>query len=105
MGTKLILTTVPVDYAEGISEELVKEKAAACVNVIDVGLSVYFWEDRIVKERERLLIIKTDESSLDAALSLLRRIHPYKVPEMIVLSPESVNEEYNRWVKGYTSGG
>lgn len=105
MSTKIVLTTVPVEDAERISEKLVEERAAACVNIVDVGLSVYFWEGKIVKEKERLLVIKTDGLALERTLDLIKRLHPYRIPEIVVLTPEFVNQDYDTWVKDYTSGG
>lgn len=104
MGVILLFTTVPERDAAGISETLIRERVAACVNVIDVGLSVYFWEGKVVREAEKLLLIKTEESKAQQAVELLKRIHPYKVPEIITLRPQQVNEEYAKWVKDYTSG-
>ena len=45
--------------AEKVSKTLIKEGLAACVNIIDRVNSIYRWEDKIVSEKEILILIKT----------------------------------------------
>jgi len=73
------------DSADKIAETLVAEKLAACVNVVGPISSVYWWEGKIEKSEEYLLIIKSRRDLLDALMRRLKEVHPYKVPEILAV--------------------
>ena len=56
--------------------------------------SVYRWEGRVEQEIERQVIIKTTRDRLDALWDRVRELHPYEVPEFIVLAIADGNEAY-----------
>lgn len=95
---RLVLSTVgTADDAKRIAKSLVEARLAACVSVTPVE-SCYTWEGEIVEESERLLVIKTSASRVGELERRLREIHPYTVPEFVVLVPEHVAEPYLAWL-------
>ena len=98
---KIILTNVPPLKAKEIARKMVESQLAACVNLIPGLLSIYEWQGKIEEEPETQLVIKTTQIRLDEAVSLLKQIHPYEVPEIAVLDISSVNPEYLQWLKNY----
>lgn len=95
----LALTTCPdVTVAKTIAEALVSERLAACVNRVPGIRSTYIWDGRLQDDDEVLLIIKTTEAQLAAAESRLRALHPYELPEWIVLRVEGGNQAYLDWL-------
>ena len=95
---RLVLSTVgTADDAKRIAKLLVEARLAACVSVTPVE-SCYAWEGKIVEESERLLVIKTSASRVEELERRLREIHPYTVPEFVVLAPEYVAEPYLAWL-------
>ena len=60
--------------------------------------SVYRWEGQIEQETERQVIIKTSRDRVTALWDRVRELHPYEVPEFIVLPIVDGNEAYLRWV-------
>lgn len=95
---RLVLSTVGTpDDAKRIAKLLVEARLAACVSVTPVE-SCYAWEGKIVEESERLLVIKTSASRVEELERRLREIHPYTVPEFVVLAPEYVAEPYLAWL-------
>jgi len=99
MEAKIVLTTCPAgDLAEEIAVKLVDEKAAACVNIIPGVLSCYRWKGRIERENESLLIIKTAGNNLETLRRKLEKLHPYEVPEFVVLDVEALSESYGAWL-------
>jgi periplasmic divalent cation tolerance protein len=94
----LVLTTMPADArADGLAKTLVEERLAACVNVHVPMTSTYRWQGTIEVEPERQVVIKTMRANLTALEARLRALHPYEVPEFIVLDAIA-NEPYGAWI-------
>jgi periplasmic divalent cation tolerance protein len=99
----LILTTMPDDdRAAGMARTLVEERLAACVNVHAPMTSTYRWQGRIEVEPERQVVIKAMRADLAALEVRLRSLHPYELPEMIVIDAVG-SEPYAAWVAKGTS--
>lgn len=95
----MILSTAgSPEEAERIARALVEQRLAACVNIVPRVTSVYRWEGRIEAASEVLLLIKTCADQLDRAESVLRAAHSYEIPEVLVLNPESGQENYVDWL-------
>ena len=99
----LILCTAPAASAESIARALVDERVAACVNLVPGVVSIYRWKGEVTRDDEVLLVIKTRDDKLGALREAIRRVHPYEVPEIVVLSPSEVSDAYARWVDGETA--
>ncbi len=95
----VVLTTLPGD-ADGyaMARALVDERLAACVNLLAPMESVYRWEGKLEHETERQIIIKTSRERLSALWDRVRELHPFEVPEFIVLQIADGNEAYLRWI-------
>jgi len=94
----LILTTMPDDdRVQALATTLVDEGLAACVNVHAAMVSTYRWKGQVEREPERQLVIKTTRDRLPAIEERLRALHPYELPELVVIAAES-SEAYGRWV-------
>jgi periplasmic divalent cation tolerance protein len=95
----VVLTTLPSDADSYVfGRALVDERLAACVNVLAPMESVYRWEGRVEHETERQVIVKTSRDRLAALWDRVRELHPYEVPEFIVLQIADGNEAYLRWI-------
>ncbi|XP_046736059.1 protein CutA homolog isoform X2 [Diprion similis] len=78
--------TVPSnEVAKNISRGLVKNKLAACVNIIPQITSIYEWKGEINEDQEILLMIKTRTEIVDALTKFIKENHPYEVCEVISL--------------------
>jgi len=84
---------------------LVAERLAACVNLLPVMTSVYRWEGRVEENQECQLVIKTAEGRVRALIERLRTLHPYAVPELLVIQASEGSEEYLRWIRDSVSLG
>ena len=94
----VVLTTVEsVEQARTLAHALVERRLAACVSIIDVAASIYRWEGKIVDSPEKMLVIKTRPDALDSLKSAISELHPYTVPEIVVLAGEA-SEAYGNWV-------
>jgi periplasmic divalent cation tolerance protein len=95
----LILTTLPADAdAAAFASALVEARLAACVNVLPAMESIYRWEGAVERETERQIVLKTSTDRTDALWERVRELHPYDVPEFIVLPIVDGNDAYLRWI-------
>jgi len=95
----VILSTFPsADKAAEVARLLVEERLAACVNLVPAIRSIYRWQGTVQDDAESLAVIKTTEDKESAVLARLRVLHPYEVPEMIVLPIVRGHEPYLAWL-------
>lgn len=101
--TVVVFITVDSEQtAEKIMDALLKERKAACVNIIAGIDSHYWWQGKVESADEVLLIVKTRAVLLDDVIALVKKNHPYTVPEIIALPIIGGNEDYLKWVEGET---
>jgi periplasmic divalent cation tolerance protein len=98
------LTTCPKNKSEEIAQNLVKEQVCACVNIIPSVKSIYHWENEIITDEESLLIMKTQEKHKEVLWETIKKIHPYKVPEYVILQIKWGSKDYLNWIAENTSG-
>ena len=99
----ILLTTIGATAdVEPLARALVEERLAACVNVLPPMQSFYRWEGAVQRDDERQIIIKTSSARLEALQSRLRTLHPYELPEMLVLSARG-SDDYLAWIRESTS--
>ena len=95
----LALTTLGAGAdAAALARTLVAERLAACVNVLPVMTSIYRWKGKVEEDREQQLVIKTTPDRLAALETRLRELHPYELPEFLVLSAAGGSAAYLAWV-------
>jgi len=96
----LVLTTLGADAdAAALARTLVDERLAACVNVLPVMTSIYRWQGRVEEAREQQLLMKTAAGRVAALAARLRELHPYEVPEFLVLRVSEGSDAYLRWIR------
>jgi len=102
----VVLVTAPTpEVAAGIARTLVEEGLAACGNVVPGLRSIYRWEGRVADESEALLLLKTERRLLAALKERLPAVHPYEVPELLVLPVEDGLGPYLDWIARSVRGG
>ncbi len=95
----IVLTTFAVGKALAVARTLVDERLAACVNVLAPMASVYRWKGEVEHEAEEQVVIKTTADRLKALEARLGELHPYELPEFLVLTADSGSDTYLRWVR------
>jgi periplasmic divalent cation tolerance protein len=102
----LVLTTVSsADLGESIATALVNERLAACVSVSAPMTSVYRWKGAVEHETERQLVIKTTRDQLSTLQTRIAALHPYEVPELLVLDASGGSSRYLDWIRDETQSG
>ena len=95
----LVLSTFPDrGKAQGIAEELVVGRFAACANVASAVDSFYWWKDEVETATEVIVYFKTTAARFDAFEKRLRELHPYDVPEILAFRAEAGSKDYLGWV-------
>jgi periplasmic divalent cation tolerance protein len=99
MDIRIILTTLPdAETARRLGTQLVEERLAACVNLLPGVTSLYHWQGKMETASEVMALFKTTADLWPSFEWRLKELHPYDVPEIIVLKPEAVAESYAQWV-------
>lgn len=88
-----------IQLAKRIAHMLVEEYLAACVNLGAPCLSMYMWEGRLEGAEEVPMVIKTTRGQVPALIERLRQLHPYEVPELLVLPVLGGLQSYMEWVR------
>jgi periplasmic divalent cation tolerance protein len=95
---RIVLTTIDnADAAARLARTLVELRLAACVNLVDTA-SVYRWQGKVESAEEILLVIKTSTERISELKDRLPQLHPYDVPELIVLPVTDGAASYLAWV-------
>ena len=95
----VIMTNAPdVSVASAIARHLVECKLAACVNIAPGVKSIYRWQGVIEESNEIMLIIKSTQARYIELEAAIRMLHPYQVPEIIVLPITGGFPPYLDWI-------
>lgn len=84
--------------AQGIAEDLVENRLAACVNIISDIISIYKWKGKLEHSEECLMLVKTTKARLQQVVDRIERLHPYEVPEVIALPIQHGYPPYLDWL-------
>jgi len=101
MTDKIVVLVTCGSKNEGrrVARALVEARLAACVNVVHAPVeSIYRWKGKLETAREFLLVIKTSRKRFAALEAEVRRLHSYKVPEVIALPIERGSRSYLAWL-------
>ena len=100
----VVLTTVSSDdEAVKLVRALLDKRLIACGTLLPGARSLYRWQGKVADERETVLLLKTRSARVEELQQAFRDLHPYKVPEFLVLSVDSGLEKYIEWINEETS--
>lgn len=95
----IVLTTVPsAELAHQLAETLVEHNLAACVNVLGPMTSVYRWQGAVQRDSEFQLVAKTSRARVEAIRDAVRQLHPYELPEFLVVDIDGGDPAYLGWL-------
>jgi len=100
--TVIFITTKDQEEAKKIGTSLVKRRQAACVNIVPAVSSHFWWKDTLEATEESLLIVKTKESLLPEVIKSVKKLHSYRIPEIIALPVIGGSRDYLEWIDSET---
>ena len=96
-AVRVVLTTAPtVEVARDLGSAVVGERLAACANVLPGVTSIYRWEGEVKREGEALVILKTTAGAVERLRARIVELHPYDVPEVVVLNVDGLPDRRPR---------
>jgi periplasmic divalent cation tolerance protein len=99
-----VYTTYPsLVEAEEAGRSLVERRLAACVNILPGMVSHYWWEGKIERGEETVMIVKTRASLAEPVRAAVKEMHSYSTPAIVVLPVESVDHTYLGWILAETA--
>lgn len=103
---RVVLMSAPdAGVAEALAETVVRERLAACASFVPGMTSLFWWEGRVQRADEVLVLMKTGAERVDALIARAAELHPYDVPELLALPVEAGLPAYLDWVRAETSPG
>jgi periplasmic divalent cation tolerance protein len=100
-----VYTTYPsIVEAERAGQALVQRRLAACVNILPGMISFYWWQGKIDRGDEVVMIIKTRASLAEPVRAAVKQMHSYTIPAILVWPIESVDPDYHAWIVAEAKG-
>ncbi len=104
MHVIVYITASNAKEAADIAEALLKERLAACANVVESIKSIYWWKGQIESASEYRCTIKTLRGRLPEVFAAVASLHPYEVPELLALPVIASGESYRQWLLSEVPG-
>lgn len=97
MNAVVLITTPTRSEAGSLTQRILKQKLAACINLVPV-ISHYWWKGKIEETEETLMLVKTQPSLIKQLVKLVEKHHSYEIPEVIALPITQGNPKYLEWI-------
>ncbi|MCS7258262.1 MAG: divalent-cation tolerance protein CutA [candidate division WOR-3 bacterium] len=99
MKPLIIFTSYPNrSSAQKIAKILVKNRLAACVQILGPIESHYWWKTRQEKSKEYLVLIKSTKKKYLEIEKTITDLHPYEIPEIIAVPVSLGFSKYLNWM-------
>lgn len=101
MGSVVVLVTAPdLKTARRLARSALTARLVACANLVPKLESHYWWQGKIEKSAEVLMILKTTRSRVAKLQRLILGQHPYDTAEFVVLPIAGGSAKYLAWLAG-----
>jgi periplasmic divalent cation tolerance protein len=99
----VVVTSVGTeDQALDVAHALIRNRQAACVNIVPNVHSVYRWKGRVCEDDERLLIIKTVAEHFEAVRETIHKVNTYELPEVLAYRVDQASKPFGDWIARMT---
>jgi periplasmic divalent cation tolerance protein len=104
VASMIYVTCGSINEARQIGDTVVRERLAACTNIIDGMRSIYWWEGEVQESAETILILKTAAANVPALSARVEALHIYDVPCVVEIPLGRGNADYFDWIIAASSG-
>lgn len=99
-----LVTAPDMKTARRLAQAALQARLAACANLVPQIESHYWWQGKLEKGKEVLLVLKARHPTLPDLEKLILKLHPYDTAEFIVLPVQSGSRRYLDWWQLSCSG-
>lgn len=92
------ITTSSIDEARALGRKILDQRLAACINIIPMMESMYWWQGEIESAEEVVLIAKTTSDLLDELTKMVKSNHSYSCPCIAAIPVSPGNNDYFQWL-------
>ena len=92
-----------IQDAKRIANDLVENKLVACVNILPKIESIYRWKGKVEESKECVIIAKTVDKNVKSVISKIKELHPYELPDIVVIPIIGGLKEYLGYIASETS--
>lgn len=90
------------EQALDIANALVRNRQAACVNLIPNVHSIYRWKGHVVDDGEYLLVIKTRAKEFAGVRETIQKVNTYELPEVLAYRIDEASPAFSAWIQKAT---
>ena len=95
----IVLVTAPdLKTARALACAALDARLVACANLVPKLESHYWWQGKLERSNEVLILFKTTKGKLGALEKLVLANHPYDTPEFIAIPLDSGTPRYLDWI-------
>jgi len=99
----VVVTSVGTeDQALDVAHALIRNRQAACVNILPNIHSIYRWKGRVCDDTEWLLLVKTVAGQFDSVLETIQKVNTYELPEVLAYRVDHASDGFGDWISRMT---
>jgi periplasmic divalent cation tolerance protein len=93
----VFVTASSGDEARKLADGILQKRLAACVNIMPGVESQYWWQGKLAKAEEVMLVIKSSAEQFEALAGYVRKHHSYECPEIVAVKADEISPAYRSW--------
>jgi len=98
----VLVTASDKEEAKRLAREVVAQRLAACVNIIEDIQSIFWWQGVVADESEVLMMLKSTQTLFPSLVETVTKLHSYDIPEIIAIPIMAGSAEYLAWMEEET---
>ncbi len=93
-----VTTVATMVEAQTLATSLVDRRLAACCQIVGPIQSIYRWQGKLEQSAEYQVWIKTRRDQWGELEVAVQELHPYDVPELLLVEVVAASAPYARWL-------